>query len=175
MRYRNIIIKSSFILSWGICALIVFFSSFENQVFVPKAMQSNFRKIFPEGWGFFTKSPRSLIMEVYTIDQKKLTLMDMSTNSLENFLGFSRTSRIKSYEASVIASQVSKKNWIKSKTLNIRDHLCDSIIQVNLEKDLKYFNPGVYMFKLYKPIPFAWANHNQEKFNPFSVIKIQIQ
>ena len=31
-----------------------------------------------------------------------------------------------------------------------------------------------YLLKLYKPIPFAWANKNQEKYAPFSVAKIKI-
>lgn len=168
------IIKKVLLLAWSFGAVCVFFSAFETQLFVGDSAKKTFNIIFPEGWGFFTKNPRDLGLEVYKIEGKQLEPVDASTQSYKTFFGLSRSGRLVGYEASTVASEVPKKIWKESPTRNIYQHINDSAIVFNNKSYFNHLKKGEYLLKLFKPIPFAWANNNQEKNNPFSIVKIKI-
>ena len=64
-------------------AVLVFFSSFETQLVVNDNLKRKLNIIFPEGWGFFTKNPRDLGLEVYKIENNKLIKQSTRNNCLK--------------------------------------------------------------------------------------------
>jgi antimicrobial peptide system SdpA family protein len=167
--YKNVL---TFI--WTLLAILIFFSSLKSQIVLNEDIKNTITIIFPEGWGFFTKNPRDLAMEIYKIENGKLKLLDGTNGSSTNLYGLSRSARLIGYETSTAVSEIDSKQWTNCKTRNIKDNIN---IKTYVIKKRNYFNhlkAGVYLVKAFKPIPFAWSKSNQQKFNPFSVIKIQI-
>lgn len=170
---RNILQKSVFAF-WLLLGVLVFFASFKDQIILSKTFQKQISFIFPEGWGFFTKNPRDLLMDVYKIDHGKLKKIDMSNHSFDNYLGLSRKARMIGYGSSHVSGEISKETWVKSTSDKIKDHINDSTFVVKRNDKFHHFENGEYLFKLYKQIPYAWANKSQEKFNPCQFARIKI-
>lgn len=168
-------IKETVIVSlWSLSAVVVFFSSMEEQVVVSKKVKEQVNMIFPEGWGFFTKNPRDLLIEVYEVDNGKLKPISMANQTFSNFLGLSRKSRVIGYEASALANKVKKSDWTTKQTKPLEAFIDGDAIEVKGEAGFAHFTQGEYLFKLYKPVPYAWSKMNQNKYNPYTIAKIRI-
>lgn len=172
---KNYRFKNLLILSWTLCAFLIFFSSMKSQLILSENVKNITNIIFPQGWGFFTKNPQDFALNIYRIKNRKLEILNVNNQSLKNSFGFSRSARLIGYELSTIVSDIPNKVWVKNKTGDIYDNINDKTILINNRPYFNHIKKGDYLIKLYKPIPFAWANDNQEKFNPFSVVKIKIQ
>ena len=159
-------------ISFGICVL---FSSLKSQLILSENIKELVNQIFPQGWGFFTKNPRDLLLRIYKIENSKLTEIDISNQSFKNRFGCSRTSRMIGYEISKLAESVKMTDWKQNLTGNIVDNINDKSIEVKSKYLFRHFTKGEYLLKLYKPIPYAWARFNQEKYNHFSVAKVNLK
>ena len=151
-----------------------FFASQKSQLIINDNFKKNISLIFPQGWGFFTKNPRDLVLEIYIIKNKKLYYIDVSNLSLKNKFGFSRSSRVIGYELSTIASKIQKNEWKESTNKDINNHINDKAIILQNNATFNYLKKGEYLIKAFKPIPYAWSKSKQEKFNPISVVKIKM-
>lgn len=161
--------------TWSLFGFCVLFSSLRSQLVVSENIKEVVNKFFPQGWGFFTKNPRDMVLRIYKVKNEKLVEIDIANQSLENRLGCSRSSRMVGYEISKVAENIKISDWKQNLTGNINDHIKDKSIEIRIKFDLKHLKRGEYLLKLYRPIPYAWARCNQEKFNPFSVAKIHIK
>lgn len=159
--------------AWSIASLMIFFSSFKEQVFIPKKVQKHIGTIFPEGWGFFTKNPRDPLLEVYEVKNDILTLTTIKNQSAQNIFGLSRKSRIVGYESSMIANEVLPKYWSKDKMGNLHQLKMDTIFSIKNNNN-KYLKKGIYLFVTYEMVPFAWAKQNQNANNPINYIFVNI-
>ena len=167
--------KLIIIFGWTLFGLTVFFSSLKSQLILNENVKTITNNLFPQGWAFFTKNPRDLVLRIYKIEKGKLLEIDISNQSLKNKMGFSRSARIIGYEMSKVAETVKITDWKQNSTSNIYDHLNDKTIIVNSQFPFKHLTKGEYLLKLYRPVPYAWAKFNQEKFNAFSIAKINIK
>jgi antimicrobial peptide system SdpA family protein len=163
------------LISWLFLTSLVFFSSMKEQIIVNKEVKKYVSTFFPEGWGFFTKNPRDPQLEVYKIEDEIAKKINMSNHSAFNFFGLSRKARVIGYESSMIASEIDKKKWKSNQTEKITYFVNDSSIIVSRKKGFKFLIPGDYILKMFEPIPYAWANKNQENNNPYSVVKVKIE
>lgn len=160
---------------WVFVITIIFFSSLKTQVVLGEKLKMQISTLFPEGWSFFTRDPREPLLEVYKIKQNKLVYIPLSNSSKENWFGFSRKSRVQGFEASIIISDVHSKAWIEGIGNNYEKHISnDSVYSIKHKKSNHYFKKGLYLFILKKPIPWAWANKSQERFTPYSSIKVNL-
>lgn len=172
---KNRQIKYFLTFGWVLCAAIIFFSSLKSQLVLSEELKLATNTIFPQGWGFFTKNPQDFAINIYKIENKKLILIDIKNQSFKNRLGFSRSARIIGYEMSTVVSDIQNKDWVRNTDGNIYSNIDDKIVDVENREYFNHLKKGEYLVKLYKPIPYAWSNDNQEKFNPFSVVKIKIK
>ncbi len=162
-------------INWLIIGIIVFFASFKEQIILNKNFQKQVNYIFPEGWGFFTKNPRDLLMDVYKLDNNEIVKIDMSNHSLANKLGLSRKARVIGYEASMITNDIPEEFWIENTSNDIKPHLTDSTLVIKKKPYFKHLANGEYIFKVYRQVPYAWANKGQEKYNPSKFAKVRIE
>lgn len=172
---KNLKIKLILIFGWTLCAILILFSSMKSQLILTENHKEFINKIFPQGWGFFTKEPQSFELAIYKINSGKLEKIQTLNQSFENRLGFSRSSRMIGYEMSEIASKIKTSDWINNTDGNIHSSLKNKTIVIKSDYKFIHFHKGTYLMKLYKPIPYAWSKQNQEKYNPFATAKIQIK
>lgn len=172
---KNLNIKFILTFCWIIFGSTVLFSTLKSQLILNDSSKEFISKVFPQGWGFFTKDPQDFELSIYRIKNNKLEPIKMSNQSLKNYFGFSRSARIIGYEMSTVVKELTTNNWIKNANGNIYSHLNDSTINIKSTHLFKYLTTGEYLIKLYKPIPYAWAQQNQENYNPFSIAKIKIK
>ena len=166
--------KIALLIIWGCFILIVFISSFNEQIMLPENFKKEVNIIFPQGWSFFTKDPRSYRLLAYSLNGSKIEKLSIQNQSFSNIFGLSRKARVIGYESSIIANKILPKNW-KDMVGERLDSLvgCKSI-KLKPEKNFKYLTGGYYIFKLYKPIPYTWANKKQEMNNPSKLAKVEI-
>jgi antimicrobial peptide system SdpA family protein len=156
-----------------ISIIYYFLIGFNPSVIQDHKVKKNLMFIFPQGWGFFTRSPREAIVEAYQEKDGVYKQLTMLNASIDNDFGLSRDSRIVGMELSEVLNFLKSKSW-KNKT-GIRKVPKESIPDtIKLTRKLDFFTPGNYVFYQYKIVPFSWANQGQEKNAPYIVAKIHI-
>jgi antimicrobial peptide system SdpA family protein len=160
---------------WLTLGVIVFLASFKAQIILDNKIQKQINYIFPEGWGFFTKNPRDLLMDVYRIEDHGITRVDMSNHSWSNKFGLSRKVRVIGYESSIIIAEIPNYFWKEGTLNNAFIHVKDSTLTVKSPKHFNHLTNGEYLFKIYKQIPYAWAKKGQEQYTPSKFAKIRIE
>lgn len=160
---------------WILIVILAITSSLESSVLVDGKTKKVFRYLLPQGWGFFTKSPREPQVAMYKIDNGKPQLVDYNNMSYKNLFGFSRVARIKGYELSIILEKVPKNKYVKGKITDIDQILKLEPIQLMPDEMINFTEKGTYIIRISNPIPWAWSNSNQENNVPGSFVKINVQ
>jgi antimicrobial peptide system SdpA family protein len=134
---------------------------------------------FPEGWGFFTKSPREdELLEIFKIEKSKLIPVTISNTCPENLMGFSKKSRYIGAELGKVSFFIGKENWILIKGWSVNDKLPSQKFKLAIphliSSQLLYFPKGEYLVVKHTTIPWAWATRNQENFHSYKIKRIII-
>lgn len=112
----------------------------------------------PEGWSFFTRSPREEMADIYQITNHGLEKISMQCSSPRNLLGVSRKSRKIGMEISVVAARLQDSLWIKNKHVtDIAKPTSLKINEVHIDADMAYLKKGDYVIEAFLPIPWAWS------------------
>ena len=64
---RKLLIKRFLILCWGMFAFFILISALKSQLLLNEKTKETLVKIFPEGWGFFTKNPKDPEYKIYIV------------------------------------------------------------------------------------------------------------
>lgn len=143
----------------GVIVFLLFFIGSQNTL--PKNPFSTLKsftvmKIFPQGWGFFSKPPRDDY--TFILNSQGDLAVNWPNNSATNMFGINRAGRSQGIEMGVLVSQVDKDKFIK----------CDDDINVCAKKQKhkeKVKNPtpkpvlcGEYTLVTRKVVPWAWAD-----------------
>lgn len=139
-------------------------------VIVKYDVRNRVMSLFPQGWGFFTKSPLDPMVMIYRQEGEKNELLTYTNSSRENYWGLSKRSRAIGIEMSKVLPQIPDDAWIEKRgEFQFPKTLTDTII---LKENLHFFPPGIYIFHHFKTVKFAWANQDQEKYKPYSTAKV---
>ncbi|WP_027726301.1 SdpA family antimicrobial peptide system protein [Tuberibacillus calidus] len=111
----NLYLLSAVFLSVALIWLLVFVYSLHqalpyNPLKLPFEKKVNTISWFPQGWGFFTKDPRSEDDYVYDI-QTKAEAVAWPNNTPENLFGISRYGRAQGIEVGLIEYEIPKSDW----------------------------------------------------------------
>lgn len=71
-------------------------------------------KIFPQGWGFYSKSPRDMTFQIVNLENGELAVT-WPNNRVENAFGLRRKGRAQGIEGGKIFSKIKKSDWISTK------------------------------------------------------------
>jgi antimicrobial peptide system SdpA family protein len=166
----------TFLVTSTILSVIFFFSllnTLPQNVINSSNTKNAMMKIFPQGWSFFSKSPRD--EEFLILDSKGKQAVAWPNNSLKNLFGINRHGRAQGIEAGVLAFQADKDLW-KS---------CDENINkcVYKSKDaIKMGNPspnptlcGRFTILRRAPVPWAWANLTSPSDQPSSYVEVEVK
>lgn len=128
--------------------------------------------LFPEGWGFFTRSPREFQYELYHLNRdSSLELTSIKNNAFSNALGFSRKSRRLNLEFQRLLSKLPDSVFVSGEHWSVRSY------QIKLSEipSVLYISPGQYVVKRYLITPWSWVNY-PEHFEPeVSQVKIEVK
>lgn len=131
-----------------------------------------FTSISAQGWGFFTRSPREPMVDIYKIDHGVLSKISSKNSTLSNILGFSRKSRKIGMEISTVLMKTKKEKW------NVVDAPSSFKIPESISKidftDLYFLTPGDYLLVKKTMIPWAWYG-KKNNFIPYETLRVQIR
>ena len=114
---------------------------------------------FPEGWGFFTKSPRDTKYVLYTASPGGLPLESVTykNSSRQNLFGFSRASRRLNLEFSKFLPAIQSKCWHSLPDGTTTGAPAAVTTVAFSTKQFKMLKPGMYIVKKFDISPWAWA------------------
>lgn len=146
--------------------LLVFILAVFNSsnIIIGNNEKNNFiHRLFPQGWSFFTKSPRSEMLDIYHISGNNLTNISIRNMSKNSYFGFSRVARRIAYESSLIAEKVDKYEWIDTVYLDIEkfassithESICTST-NIKKPKNVNNLKSGEYLLILHRPKPWFY-------------------
>lgn len=160
-------------------ALIIFFILFSNNSAYP-VLNHNINKtvgyLFPQGWGFFTKDPKEVTIDVYQLlEDKTLKLTSINNFSLQNLFGFSRKARYIGYEFGKLEQSIPKTAY-KNRLGSVCNIYPNTATVVKIPFIPKFYSINEeYIVYQYKIVPFAWINQNQEQYRPYLVARIKFE
>ncbi|UGU15382.1 SdpA family antimicrobial peptide system protein [Sinomicrobium kalidii] len=131
--------------------------------------------LFPEGWGFFTKSPRETMVDIYKKqDQENWKRVNISNSSRKNLFGFSRKARVMGIDIDIILRNIAKEDFIAF-TGNFMNNIPDRIYTIEYDKSFQFINVGEYLIVERKIIPWFYAQSAKEKDVPGLIMRIEIK
>ena len=138
--------------------------------------QHNLRTLFPQGWAFFTKSPRDETIQLYRWENNRLKLVDGQRQAtFANLMGLRRASRAMSVEYAYLLYNVPADNWIRCETdpeSYIRTHKLNNV-RVDNNTPNAYLS-GTYFLIQKGIIPWAWASQAAHITLPCSILKLSV-
>lgn len=154
---------------WLVGLLYLFFISYIMIISVPNPIKTRYsifkmnflHKSIPEGWGFFTKDPRSENTEIFSkSSDKKLTKINLINNQALYFFGANRSARQLNSKLGQISTQVEDENWIKiskEKSKSDIDKLDSLNIPIFYASEPCFF--GDFIITKSKPVSWSWFSY----------------
>jgi len=114
------------------------------------------RALLPEGWSFFTRSPREEMADVYKVDSNAVNKLTDCNAEPSNLFGISRKSRKVGMDISFLANipHIKWENLSReSDNIAFKD-----TFDCKWDSRITTLKPGLYIISVYKPTPWAWRN-----------------
>jgi antimicrobial peptide system SdpA family protein len=148
------------------------YNSLHRQVYSKRA--ELYGRFFPEGFSFFTRSPREPQIALYSMDYEVII---KPNNSVDYLLGFDRSGRALSIELGIIWNVVHDQKWFDCYPFT-PECFTTTLLPV-YEVENKFSPPmlcGEYYLTPSEPIPWAWAASFKEKNGtmPTKIMRLMI-
>ncbi|UFH55074.1 SdpA family antimicrobial peptide system protein [Spirosoma sp. KNUC1025] len=167
----------------GICLLWIGFAFLalltytkDNPIRFSYEFQQNIRTLFPQGWAFFTKSPRDENLQLYRFVNNRLELVDGQRQAtFANLMGFRRAARAMSVEYAYLLYDVPADKWKRSEIAPeayIRSHNLPEVTVIN--KTPSPLLDGTYYLVQQGLVPWAWSSQADKITLPSSILKLSV-
>lgn len=109
----------------------------------------------PEGWGFFTRSPRETKYVLYhaSAQGQPAGLVTYRNSSAQNLFGFSRRSRRLNMEFCRFLPAIADGSWHKP---GVQPAVAGYATVAYSARHYLLLQPGTYIVKKFEPTPWAW-------------------
>jgi antimicrobial peptide system SdpA family protein len=150
----------------------LFFSSIKFNAQTPTHRLSKvMKRTIPQGWGFFTKSPREDIIELYKVNNNhSIEKMELRNTSYKNFFGASRQNRKIAMEVSIISELVPDSLWSDNTDIT-KLNVPQNKTKVD-GKNLKYLKSNEYVLVKRKIVPWAWMEIVKPNQIPYEIAHV---
>ncbi|WP_103867216.1 SdpA family antimicrobial peptide system protein [Aquimarina sp. I32.4] len=149
--------------------IIVFKTSFNSPLVSSSFNKINTVNVLPQGWAFFTKSPRDVRVEL--IDGKTNKNISLKNFSLTNFFGLKRTSTRITTELGMLIKETPDSLWVKTNGISNDFEKGNYIIRKSHFKK-PYLSEKIILINKER-VPWAWSNFNERKIIPITYLKIK--
>jgi antimicrobial peptide system SdpA family protein len=161
---KIILLVTIFLLVTFIFNYILIVSIPENPIKIRYSFFSDkeIKGLTPQGWAFFTKSPRLEEVYLYKIDtiSKKIENIILKNVQSSQFFGIKRENRLISSKITTIANDIDKNLWFNYSG-NSQDFLKNEENYMRLNRiSINIIQPsicGLYCVVMKKPIPWSWS------------------
>lgn len=138
-------------------------------------VKKNINFIFPEGWAFFTLSPRTERTHVYSVNSDKFVLMNFKNTSAQSFFGLSRYNRIRNIELAFLLSKIDSAGWgsCKSNIEQCIDFSSSVPITISNQTNIKCLI-GKFVIVKNLPVPWAWSKSKEKLKMPVKYAYINV-
>ncbi|WP_157693510.1 SdpA family antimicrobial peptide system protein [Pseudarthrobacter equi] len=147
-----------------------------NSVFHPPGMagvKEGVSKVIPQGWGFFTKSPRDPFLLVYSGKEEARELLQMPTVKAENYFGLSRYGRAQPVELANIVNTIEPDTWSKCGPTTQGCLEIDSpAVEVRNEKHAPTLCGSLTVVEVV-PTPWAYRDLTDARYQADRVLRIE--
>ncbi len=163
------------LLTAAIVIITIFVSSIPPNTLTPHyEVLRIVNSLFPEGWSFFTRSPREEAADLYKIEGEKIKKVNFCNADPKNFFGLSRKSRRIGMEISLLASDIPNSAWklVPDLSAEIVKDIPSSNKQYNGSSVIKQ---GRYIVSVFKPIPWLWSKHVKKLHRKLKVTVVDVR
>jgi antimicrobial peptide system SdpA family protein len=146
----------------------------------PSAYRPDFRisaaveAFMPEGWSFFTRSPREEMADLYSVEGDTVYRFTSTNGAPSNFFGLSRKSRKVGMDLSFLAESIPDSAWETVSMLTASTPF-KKIFKCKPNRRITSIPRGRYIIAAYKPIPWAWRNTYSASQRNYRVILIDYE
>lgn len=178
LKYRYTLVFSITILLGALIFSQVLFSSLPfNPTRATINLQKTIFSVLPQGWAFFTRSPREAQVILYSITDTGLELVSHRHSSHENFFGLSRRSTTILSELQYFKETIADNHYIDTEW-NYQCHIYGIIPDNEVSVKNIFKNPllcGRYLLVLQEQVPWAWLNSMENIKMPAKALSINIK
>lgn len=165
--------------AWGILGLVILLNSMPFNPMSLKNVDNELmiKTFLPEGWGFFTRSPKENDLVIL---QKKDGLWQKNIYSPiarpSNFFGISRLPRAQSTEMAMLIHQIPENEW---RHCNDETQLClqdTSVAVLSLKNEVPFpVLKDTVCFISKPPVPWAWHDITTADKLPFKFVIVSVK
>ena len=161
---------------WSILLVCIFLSSVGDS---PLRLPPKFRvlqlSLAPEGWAFFTRSPREPSTLVYRVVDGRLERLTFGNTSRRNLFGVSRSARAFDAEVGLLLTPVLSKTWQKCSGDPTRDECWRQKRPLKLINwsSTRYIDGEVVLISQ-APVPWAWSSSQRPVYMPSKVLHLLV-
>ena len=140
---------------------------------VSKDSKAFYASILPQGWGFFSKSPRDVLWGLSAADNKSEEVL-WPNMRVENLFGLYRKGRSQGVEMGNLSTHISEKDWVSCKDNNTDDCKRDAkkiTIKNNTPSPLLC---GEYYFSNEKIVPWSYFKYSESAVEVEKIVKADI-
>ncbi len=177
MKYRfTIVLIVSFT---SLCAfvLVIFFSSIGfNPVQSEVSHQRLIKTFIPQGWAFFTRSPREAQSILYSVVGETLIPVKHKHSGFSKAFGLNRKSTAIVTEASLLRANIPDSVFMNTQWGYQADRIGEfpkTSFKVTNEMGQAILC-GEYVLVFQKPVPWAWSKSMEEMDMPAKVARLEI-
>ncbi|ETT84686.1 SdpA family antimicrobial peptide system protein [Bacillus mycoides] len=131
------------------------------------------RSVYPQGWGFYSKDPRTDMFNVYNVKEKKQAVQ-WPNNRIANGFGLVRYGRGQGTEMGMISALVPEDKWSVCKKDELQC-LVESKEKVHVKNTTP--NPtlcGDLGLTATKPKPWAWAKYGDKITTTSKIVRVEV-
>ena len=144
-----------------------------NPLSMPRIITMNLQTIIPQGWAFFTRSPREEMNYYYRIEEDALVLQPYQNANWKTALGTSRMGRVKSMELAALNSMVQPEDWYHcDKGIAVCDDW-KTLPRVALRNGFRHPQIcGELILEKKEIVPWAWSKDIHQDQVPSKIVKL---
>lgn len=164
---------------WSLLAFYAVDASLpSNVVHLPFESVVNARTLVPQGWGFFTRSPREPDLSPYVLDTASGEWTDVSDaphSEARNVFGLRRASKAQRVELALVRSGVPKEAWS-----DCDGEPFDCLDRAQTLGPVTNGSPhpticGTVGLVSQEPVPWAWARSGRDVVMPSRVARVEVE
>lgn len=182
--YRYLIVFLTYIFFISIAIANIFYFTIEsNPVKYNNKIENQLFSFVPQGWAFFTRSPREAQITIYKKDKNanNFIIINQRHAHYSNLFGLIRRPSKLLGELQMIKRQIPKEHYVDTtfsyQTLKIIDDK-ELINSLSLETcENRFYGSdlcGEYIIVFQKPVPWAWSKNIRNVKMPCKMIKVKI-
>lgn len=178
LNIKNLILSSILFFVFSLIITIFLSNIAFNPIRYKFPNQKNILSFIPQGWAFFTRSPREAQILVYHIENNQINKLEISRHSSpENYFGLNRKQTFKMNELQFIIDQFEPEDYVTTFWNYLENfqgqipnelHRVSSIFKHSLLKNKEI------LLVIQEIVPWAWSNNANLKM-PSKAIRIYIQ